>query len=49
MTVQATIKTGLVLTGIVLFGIGIRTGNEPLRWVGVACVAAAWLMRFVRR
>jgi hypothetical protein len=32
--------------GLVVFLVGIRTANEYLRWIGVAGVAIAWLLRF---
>ncbi len=34
--------------GILVFGAGMRTESEPLRWTGVAIVAVAWLLRFVK-
>ena len=46
MTVLTTMKIALALAGIVLFGAGIRLDMPALRWAGLACVAAAWLLRF---
>jgi hypothetical protein len=34
--------------GILVFGAGMRTGSEALRWTGIAIVAVAWLLRFVK-
>ena len=34
--------------GILVFGAGMRTESEPLRWTGIGIVAAAWLLRFVK-
>jgi hypothetical protein len=39
-------KGALVTMGLVVFLVGIRTANEYLRWIGVAGVAIAWLLRF---
>ena len=46
MTSRTTIKLSLALSGIVLFGAGIRFNQGTLRWAGVAVVAVAWLLRF---
>ncbi|MEK6613017.1 MAG: hypothetical protein AABZ29_09560 [Gemmatimonadota bacterium] len=46
MTVLTTLKLSLALTGIILFGASIRFEAPALRWAGLACVAAAWLLRF---
>jgi hypothetical protein len=34
--------------GILVFGAGMRTENETLRWVGIGIVAVAWFLRFVK-
>ena len=46
MTTFTTIKLSLALCGIALFGAGIRLESPALRWAGLGCVAAAWLLRF---
>lgn len=46
MTSRTTIKITLALSGIVLFGAGIRLNQEGLRWAGLALVAVAWFLRF---
>lgn len=46
MTTRTTAKLALALCGLLLFGAGIRTGSEALRWAAIACVAVAWLLRF---
>ncbi len=48
MTLRTIIKVALALGGIVLFGAGLRMDVGALRWAGLACVAAAWLLRFSR-
>jgi hypothetical protein len=42
-------KIALALIGLVLFGAGVRLEREELRWIGIAFVSVAWLMRFARR
>ncbi|HLA88916.1 MAG TPA: hypothetical protein VJL28_00615 [Gemmatimonadaceae bacterium] len=41
-------KLALALTGIMVFGVGIRLDNPTARWTGIGLVAAAWLSRFVK-
>lgn len=42
-------KLVLALAGVVLFFLGIRAGQDLLRWTGIALVTVAWLLRFVGR
>lgn len=42
------VKLALAITGIMVFGVGIRLDNLAVRWTGVGLVAAAWLSRFVK-
>ncbi|MFA6168232.1 MAG: hypothetical protein WC700_16540 [Gemmatimonadaceae bacterium] len=46
MTSRTTIKLALALSGIALFGAGIRLHADAYRWAGIALVAVAWLLRF---
>ncbi len=48
MTPLGIAKTALVIVGMLIFLVGIRTANEYLRWIGIACVAIAWLLRFAK-
>ena len=34
--------------GILVFGAGMRTESESLRWTGIGIVAVAWMLRFVK-
>lgn len=47
MQVQVA-KAVLAFAGITVFLLGIRFGNDVLRWTGVGLVAAAFLLRFVK-
>ena len=46
MTRPTQMKVALALGGMLLFGAGIRTDRNELRWAGLACVAVAWVLRF---
>lgn len=48
MTALTRAKLALALIGVVLFAAGIRFEDGRLRFVAIAFVAAAWLLRFVR-
>ena len=48
MTTLTRAKIALALIGILLFGAGVRLERTELRWVGLALVLAAWLLRFVQ-
>jgi protein-S-isoprenylcysteine O-methyltransferase Ste14 len=39
----------LLVAGVVAFSMALRGGVEWLRWVGIVLVAAALLLRFVKR
>lgn len=49
MSQAAAAKVTLAVAGVVVFLIGIRSGQELLRWLGIGLVAVAWLLRFVGR
>lgn len=48
MTPLGIAKGALVVAGMLTFLVGIRTANEYLRWIGIALVAIAWLLRFAK-
>lgn len=48
MTTLTRAKLALALIGVVFFAAGIRWEDARLRFVAIAFVAAAWLLRFVR-
>ncbi len=48
MTRTTQLKLGLAVLGVVLFALGVKLELNPLRWGGIAAVAAAFLLRFVR-
>lgn len=44
-----TVKVVLALAGIAVFLVGIRSGQDIVRWMGIALVVVAWLLRFLGR
>lgn len=48
MSALTRVKIALALTGLVLFGAGVRLERQELRWVGLGFVIVAWLTRFAR-
>ena len=49
MTTLTRTKVALALIGLVFFGAGVRFERTELRWIGLAFVIAAWLLRFAGR
>ena len=49
MTPLTVAKLVLALAGIVVYFYGYQSGIDALRWVGIALVVAAVLLRFVSR
>jgi len=43
------LKLAFALAGIGIFAWGVRTEDNVVRWVGIAFVVAAFLLRFVRK
>jgi hypothetical protein len=47
VTSLATWRATIAIAGIVVFMWGIKTQNETARWVGIACLVVALVLRFV--
>jgi len=43
------LKLAFALAGIGIFAWGVRTEDNVVRWVGIAFVVAAFLLRFVKK
>jgi hypothetical protein len=43
------VKLAFALAGTAIFAYGVRAENTVVRWVGIAFVVAAFLLRFVRK
>ena len=43
------LKIACALAGIGIFAYGVRTEDAIVRWVGIAFVVAAFLLRFVKK
>lgn len=42
------VKLAFVGIGLLFFALGIRLDDARWRYAGIACVAIAWVLRFVR-
>ena len=49
MTRLTTAKLILAASGLVIWGYGINTGQAPLKWIGIALLASAVILRFAGR
>jgi Zn-dependent membrane protease YugP len=47
MTPMMVAKLALALAGMLVFGYGVRADVATIRWIGIALVAVAVLLRFV--
>ena len=43
------LRLALIGAGVMAFVFALRTGTEWVRWVGIACLAAALLIRLIER
>jgi len=46
VTPLATWRVTIAIAGLVVFGYGVRTDNNTIRWVGIACLVVAFVLRF---
>lgn len=49
MRSMQSLKLAMAGLGLAVFFLGIRLGNDVIRWTGIGLVGAAFLVRFVRR
>lgn len=49
LTPLAMVKLAFAVAGLLIFGYGIRSDQPVVRWVGLAVVGIAFLLRFVGR
>ena len=49
MTPLTTWRVTIAIVGLAIFGYGVRTDNDMIRWVGIACLVVAFLLRFVAK
>jgi hypothetical protein len=48
MTTITKVKMVFVGLGLAAFAVGIRLDDARWRYAGIACIAIAWVMRFVK-
>jgi hypothetical protein len=46
VTPLATWRVTIAIAGLAVFGYGVRTDNNTIRWVGIACLVVAFVIRF---
>ena len=49
MSTVTLARFAFLAIGLLVFGLGIRNGDETLRWTGIALVAMAIVVRIVDR
>ena len=49
MTHLTAAKLILAASGVIVWGVGIRTDEPVLQYVGIGLMVAAFLLRFLRR
>ena len=42
-------KVACALVGVAVFAVGVRNDDDMVRWVGIALVIVAFLLRFVKK
>ena len=47
MNERMTAKLVIAAVGVAVFLTGARLGMQPVRWIGIALVAVAFLLRFI--
>ena len=43
------LKVACALAGLAVFGYGVRSDQNVVRWVGIGLVVVAFLLRFVKK
>ena len=43
------VKIAFALAGVAIFAYGVRSEDAVVRWIGIAFVVAAFLLRFVKK
>jgi hypothetical protein len=48
MTPLTVAKLAVGLAGVIVWGVGVRTGDQRINWVGITLLAVALALRFVK-
>jgi hypothetical protein len=48
MTPLTIAKLSVGLAGVIVWGFGVRTGDQRINWIGIALLAVALALRFVK-
>ena len=46
---RTEIQIALLVVGVFVWGLGLRTENDSLQYAGIACFAVATVLRLVKR
>jgi len=48
VTALTRVKLAFAVIGLIIFAAGVRLEHSRLRWIGIAFVAAAWILRLLK-
>jgi hypothetical protein len=48
MAPRSIAQVALLLVGMIIWGYGTRVDDERLRWIGIGCFAAAFVLRLLK-
>jgi hypothetical protein len=49
MSLRSVAQMALLFIGVIVWGYGTRVDDERLRWVGIGCFAAAFVLRLLKK
>jgi hypothetical protein len=49
MSPRSIAQLALLVVGVIIWGYGARVNDEYLRWIGIGCFAAAFVLRLLKR
>jgi hypothetical protein len=49
MQIRTIAQVALLVIGLIVWGYGTRVDDERLRWVGIGCFAAAFILRLIKK
>jgi len=49
MSTRTISQLALLVIGLIVWGYGTRADDERLRWVGIGCFAAAFVLRLFKK
>ena len=46
---RSVAQLALAIIAVIVWGYGVRVDDERLRWIGIGCFAAAFVLRLFKR